>query len=77
MRGYMAHPCDEELTLEKKLRLFLTMSLRAYNCLLYTSLQNYIDYEAYGRDVAMDENGSFTDQGYVRDTGDRLSLIHI
>ena len=32
-------------------------------------LQNYIDYEAYGRDVAMDENGSFTDQGYVWDTG--------
>ena len=31
MRGYMAHPCDEELPLEKKLRLFLTMSLRAYN----------------------------------------------
>ena len=35
-------------------------------------LQNYIDYEAYGRDVAMGENGSFTDQGYVRDTGDRF-----
>ena len=35
-------------------------------------LRNYIDYEAYGRDVAMDENGSFTDQGYVRDTGDRF-----
>ena len=35
-------------------------------------LQNCIDYEAYGRDVAMDENGSFTDQGYVRDTGDRF-----
>ena len=33
-------------------------------------LQNYIDYEAYGRDVAMEENGTFTDQGYVRDTGD-------
>ena len=31
-------------------------------------LQNYIDYEAYGRDVAMDENGTLTDQGYVRDT---------
>lgn len=30
MRGYMAHPCDGELTLEKKLRLFLTMTLRAY-----------------------------------------------
>ncbi len=31
MRGYMAQPCDKDLTLEKKLRLFLTMSLRAYN----------------------------------------------
>ena len=33
-------------------------------------MQNYIDYEAYGRDVALEENGTFTDQGYVRDTGD-------
>ncbi len=33
-------------------------------------LQNYIDYEAYGRDVALEENGTFTDQGYVRDTRD-------
>lgn len=30
MRAYMAYPCDEALTLEKKLALFLTMSLRAY-----------------------------------------------
>ena len=30
MRGYMAHLCDAELTLEKKLRLFFSMSLRAY-----------------------------------------------
>ena len=33
-----------------------------------SSLQNYIDYEAYGRDVALEENGTFTDQGYVWDT---------
>ena len=31
MRGYMAHPCDEEFTLEEKLRLFFLMSLRAYH----------------------------------------------
>ena len=30
MRGFMEHPCDAELTLEKKLRAFLAMSLRAY-----------------------------------------------
>ena len=30
MRAYMAHPCDETMTLEKKLRLFFSMSLRAY-----------------------------------------------
>ena len=32
-------------------------------------LRNYIDYEAYGRDVALEEGGEFTDLGYVRDTG--------
>lgn len=31
MRAYMAHPCDRELTLEKKLQMFLTMSLRSYH----------------------------------------------
>ena len=29
-------------------------------------LANYIDYERYGRDIAMDEQGRFTDEGYVR-----------
>lgn len=36
------------------------------------ALKNYIDYEAYGRDVALDEGGIFTDYGYVRDTQDRF-----
>ena len=31
MRAYMARPCDEELTLEKKLNCFLSLSLRGYN----------------------------------------------
>lgn len=30
MRGYMAHPCDENVTLEDKLKSFLLLSLRAY-----------------------------------------------
>lgn len=30
MRGFMAHPCDDEMTLEKKLTAFLTLSLRGY-----------------------------------------------
>ena len=33
-------------------------------------LRSYIDYEAYGRDIALEESGQFTDLGYVRDTGD-------
>ncbi|MGO5116369.1 DUF3846 domain-containing protein [Candidatus Avoscillospira sp. LCP25S3_F1] len=33
-------------------------------------LRNYIDYEAYGRDIALEESGQFTDLGYVRNTGD-------
>ena len=31
MRSYMAHPCNEELTLEKKRSGFLNLTLRAYN----------------------------------------------
>ena len=30
-------------------------------------LQNYIDYEAYGRDIALGDAGAFTDYGYVYD----------
>lgn len=33
-------------------------------------LASYIDYEAYGRDMSMDEDGRFTDGGYVVRTGD-------
>lgn len=33
-------------------------------------LKNYIDYEAYGRNVSMDECGVYTDSGYVVATGD-------
>lgn len=32
-------------------------------------LRNYIDYAAYGRDVALEESGHFTGDGYVLYTG--------
>lgn len=32
-------------------------------------LRNYIDYEAYGRDMALEESGHFTGDGYVLYTG--------
>lgn len=34
------------------------------------SLANYIDYERFGRDIALDEGGTFTSNGYIRSTGD-------
>ena len=39
---------------------------------LHRRFQSPVSYThlAYGRDVALEENGTFTDQGYVRDTGD-------
>ena len=39
-------------------------------------LRNYIDYEAYGRDIALEEGGEFTDLGYVRDTGSRFVEVY-
>lgn len=37
-------------------------------------LANYIDYERFGRDVKMDEQGRYTDDGYVRNTGDSWDI---
>lgn len=36
-------------------------------------LANYIDYEAYGRDMSLDEYGRFTDGGYVVRTDDSFT----
>lgn len=35
-------------------------------------LRNYIDYEAYGRDIRFGDGGEYTDFGYVRDSGSRF-----
>ena len=35
-------------------------------------LRNYIDYEAYGRDIRFSDGGEYTDFGYVRDSGNRF-----
>jgi len=34
------------------------------------SLTNYIDYERFGRDISLDEGGTFSTKGYIRNTGD-------
>ena len=39
-------------------------------------LRDYIDYEAYGRDVALEEGGDFTSFGYVRDSGSRFDEVY-
>lgn len=39
-------------------------------------LQNYIDYEAYGRDVALEQGGTFTEFGYVMDSGSRFTEFY-
>jgi len=32
-------------------------------------LHRYFDYESFGRDIAMDENGAYTANGYIRENG--------
>ena len=49
MRGYMAHPCDETLTLEQKLEAFLSLSLRGY-CVPEDELQKVLQFIA-GMDI--------------------------
>ncbi|MPN08553.1 hypothetical protein SDC9_155836 [bioreactor metagenome] len=39
-------------------------------------LQNYIDYEAYGRDMSLDDNGQFVDGGYIVENGDSFVELY-
>ena len=36
------------------------------------SLENYIDFEAYGRDMSINDGGVFTKNGYIKESGDRF-----
>ena len=45
MRGYMAKPCTEEVPLEKKIELFLSMCLRAY-CVPKEEITNVLSFVA-------------------------------
>lgn len=46
----------------------------AYDTKSMGTLANYIDYEAFGRDIQLDEGGYFSDAGYIRDTGEDWDL---
>ncbi len=39
-------------------------------------LVDYIDYEAYGRDVRINESGTFTEQGYFVDSGNSFMELY-
>ena len=40
------------------------------------NLTNYIDYERFGRDIRINEGGTFTDNGYVCNNGDSFSEFY-
>lgn len=43
-----------------------------YDTAAMGSLARYIDYESFGRDVRLDEGGTFTNGGYIYATGDSI-----
>ena len=45
----------------------------AYDLESMGSLANYIDYERFGRDIRLDEGGTFSNVGYVRSNGDSFT----
>lgn len=40
------------------------------------SLARYVDYESFGRDIRLDEGGTFTRNGYIRSTGDSFIEVY-
>jgi len=48
----------------------------AYDTAAMGNLSNYIDYEAFGRDVALEESGQFLSAGYVVDGRDTFTEVY-
>lgn len=40
------------------------------------NLSNYFDYEGFGRDIALEENGQFVEGGYVYANGDSMNVVY-
>ena len=59
-----------DVTDEEDLGRYYIEEAGIYDTKAMGNLANYIDFERFGRDVAMDEGGRFTDDGYIRNTGD-------
>lgn len=60
-----------DVTDEEDLGRYYIEECGAYDLKAMGHLADYIDFERYGRDVADEEGGKFTDQGYVRVESDR------
>ena len=56
-----------DITDEEDLGRYYVEESGIYDTEAMGALANYIDYEAFGRDIALDEGGHFTDHGYIRD----------
>lgn len=48
----------------------------AYDTKGMGNLSNYIDYERFGRDVAMEESGEFVDGGYIYANGNSIDRVY-
>ena len=59
-----------DVTDEEDLGRYYIEEAGIYDTKAMGNLANYIDFERFGRDVAMDEGGRFTDDGYIRNNGD-------
>ena len=53
---------------EEDLGMYWIEELGCYSEELSDFAKRYFDYEAFGSDVAMEENGDFTDNGYIYET---------
>ena len=53
------------------------MYIEKYNALsIPESIINYFDFEAYGRDVQMEEGGEFVNGGYIVDSGNSFTEFY-
>lgn len=67
--GEDAYYLHSDINIDEDLGYYWIEESGCYNTESLGALANYIDYEAFGRDVRLESNGGFTDYGYIEYVG--------
>lgn len=72
----LGNPHGDDYTATSPSKVFSATTLKGLYTKALGNLSNYFDYEGFGRDIALEENGQFVEGGYVYANGDSMNVVY-